>query len=454
MKSILLRFRVFTKRCSLRIFLTFINSLQSKKFDFVSNLQMYDFSNSGIFYKASKVDFGRTYLEWELADRLWRVGEYRKSVEIRKHCLEFLYESEGISDSDYVPPLLSVSWTSAFGHIGSLGIFSTAQRLGIVSTEKRIVLVRNQNSLDNITRVFKDSFVLTPSRYGHSALEHPSQWHISERLQMIKSEAGFICLYDLYDRVFKELDETTVLPQVDIEYSEWARSWLTQLGLPRGSWFASLHIRDNFGEFDARSASSDKFSDAVDEVIRLGGWVIQFGTNSTQWIQPRKGLIRLDATVGKHHDLHLYLLSHSKFLLTTNSGPSVIAWSLGTPVLQTNTTSIARNLLRASRNSLFLPKRYTDGRGRELAFREIAQGRLGYSESSTKELAKIGIQISENTSTEILEATRDIMQLIEGQESPNKLMERLNIIRSETSAVGFGEVAPSFLLKNSDWFLN
>jgi putative glycosyltransferase (TIGR04372 family) len=150
-------------------------------------------------------------------------------------------------------------------------------------------------------------------------------------------------------------------------------------------------------------------------------------------------------------DLHLYVISHSKFLLTTNSGPSVIAWSLGTPVLQTNTTSIARNILRSSKESLFLPKHYRGENGRELTFGEIAQGRLGYAESTVSELARLGIQVLENSSIEIYEATKDILRLLDRSESSNNLMEQLNQIREETSAIGFGNVAPSFLQSKPSW---
>lgn len=439
------------KLFAIRILLTFINTLQSRKFQVPTKLQTYNFINSGIFCIGSEFDSNYAYAEWELADSLWRLGEYRSAVEIRKNCLENVYHSMGVFETEYAPPILSVSWTSAFGHLGSLGLFDKAQKLGIVSDEKRTVLVKNENTHRYLKWVFGNSFVLAPSKYGYSALEHPSQWHISERLQMIRSRTGFICLFDLHERVFRGIGMSEQLPKVDSEYSEWARNHLTRLGLPKDSWFVALHLRDVFGKFDARRVTPKNFSAAIDEIIRLGGWVIQFGSNSSQQISPRKGLIRIEARSTNNLDLHLYLLSESKFVLTTNSGPSVVAWSLGTPVLQTNTTSIARNILSASKNSIFLPKHYSDTSGRELSFREIAQGRLGYSESTTDELRRLGVQISENSSSEILEATKDILELIDAQKSLAQAMDPLNKIRTETSAVGFGNVAPSFLHLNPHW---
>lgn len=454
MKEHLRRLWGSSKQKAIRLILFFSNSVQSKKFQVATYQQVYDFANSGFFYKAAENDFGRIYKDWECADRLWRIGEYRKSVELRKNSLALLYSREKITDLLFAPSVMSVAWTSAFGHIGSLGVFSAAQKLGIVSSQKRVALVQNQNTLRNLKKIFSDVFILTPSEYGHTALENPSQWHISERLQMVKAEGEFICLYELHDRVFKDSRYDSNLPQLSGDYIEWARTQLEKVGLPKDCWFVSLHVRDNFGSSDTRSVNASNFNNAVDEIISRGGWVIQFGANSTQSLLPRHGLINLNQVHKSHTDLHFYVISRSKFLLTTNSGPSVIAWSLGTPVLQTNTTSIARNMLRATKGSLFLPKHYRDSNNRELTYGEIAQGRLGYSESTIKELNTLGFQILENTPIEIYEATKDLLSFLDGKDISNDLMETFNTVRDQTAAVGFGNVAPSFLQLNSRWVRN
>ena len=391
------------------------------------------------------------YRKWEAADLLWRTGDYQKSTDLRKRCLEDVYLSEEILDLNYAPPLMSVSWTSAFGHLGSLGVFSAAQKLGIVSSQKRVVLLNATTAKKNTERIFSDSFAKSPSKNGHTALENPSQWHISERLQMIRSKTGFVCLYELHDQVFGNPDHRTALPEISLDYAEWARSRLEGIGLPRDAWFVSLHIRDIFGKNDVRSVDANSFDAAIEEVIRSGGFVIQFGVNSSQRLSSRRGLINLEEAVPDHLDFHIYLIAHARFLLTTNSGPSVIAWSLGTPVLQTNTTSIARNILRASANSIFLPKHYYDRRGRELGFREIARSRLGYSELNLKDLHRLGFGVSDNTSDEILEATRELLSPVSSEKTSNTLIEKLNDIRLDTSAVGYGNVATSFLVNNSRW---
>jgi putative glycosyltransferase (TIGR04372 family) len=451
MRRLMLSLGKLGKGVVLQFLLTLVNTLLSKRFSLASKQQVYDFRNSGFFYRNQEIDVAQIYQDWEFGDQLWRIGDYQKSVDLRRKLLEDLYLSEGIVDTSYAPPVMSVSWTSAFGHLGFLGVFSAAQKLGIVSSEKRVLLLNSTVASRNAEQIFGASFNKVPSKYGHTALENPNQWHISERLQMIRSKTGFICLYELHDRVFAHPEYKNALPAVNPEYIEWARLRLEEVGLPRDAWFVSLHIRDNFGKNDVRSVDANTFSPAIDEVIRSGGFVIQFGINSSQRVTSRKGLINLESIFSDHSDFHLFLLAQARFLLTTNSGPSVIAWSLGTPVLQTNTTSIARNILRTPTKSIFLPKHYFDKHKRELGFREIAGGRLGYSEINLNDLYKLGFNVSDNTPDEILEATQELMSSINSEKASNTLVKKLNEIRRDTSAVGHGDVATSFLTKNSRW---
>jgi hypothetical protein len=67
------------------------------------------------------------------------------------------------------------------------------------------------------------------------------------------------------------------------------------------------------------------------------------------------------------------------------------------------------------------------------------------------DLYKLGFHVSDNTSDEILEATQELMSSINSEKSSNTLVKKLNEIRRDTSAVGHGDVATSFLTKNSKW---
>lgn len=441
------------KSILLKLLITLLNSVQSRSFIAASNQQVYDIRNSGFLYKKSLVDFGRAYDEWALSDKEWRAGEYAKSTKRRKSVLELIYYMQEVRSENYSPPVMSAAWASAFGHIGSLGIYRMAQKLGIVSDSTKTVLLQNKQFLQPLRVSMRSDFHLVPFKYGYSSLDHPSQWHLAERLQMVKVQGDFICLYELHHRVFSHPEFESFTVQIDTQYSEWARQELTRIGLPPDAWFVALHIRDNFHKFDSRMATASNFEAAIDEIIGRHGWVIQFGLNTSRRVKPRKGFINLNENTEHHLKLHHYLLSKCKFLLTTNSGPAVVAWSFGTPVLQANTTSIGRNILKASKNSLYLPKHYYDQKGNQLSFSRIISGTLGYSETSTKELAKLGISIRENSAREILDATRDMFMALENRASNLSLDKTLNEIRKNANAVGYGDISPSFLAEHGSWVL-
>ena len=141
------------------------------------------------------------------------------------------------------------------------------------------------------------------------------------------------------------------------------------------------------------------------------------------------------------------------FLLTTNSGPAVVAWSLGTPVLQTNTLAIARNILTASPGSIYLPKKYVSNGSRLNSFSEILGSLEGFAESTLKEKFNQGYQIIENSAYEIQQATLDMFRFLETGQHDQTLVPQVNDIRREHRAIGYGQIAPSFLSENANWFL-
>jgi putative glycosyltransferase (TIGR04372 family) len=202
-----------------------------------------------------------------------------------------------------------------------------------------------------------------------------------------------------------------------------------------------------------RLAKLENYFESILEVTKRDGWVIRFGTGEMKPLSISRNVIDLNTDCHEFRILHLYLLARCRFLITTNSGPATVAWALGTPVLQTNTIAVGRNLLSASPGSLFLPKKYFTDKGCPYSFSQLLESREAYSETDLREKYKQGVIVEENSAGEILMATRDIFRFLEHDKyelSSNKL---LNEIRREYGAVGYGLIAPSFLSTNEDWFL-
>jgi putative glycosyltransferase (TIGR04372 family) len=147
--------------------------------------------------------------------------------------------------------------------------------------------------------------------------------------------------------------------------------------------------------------------------------------------------------------LHYYLLGHARFILVTISGPMELAKSLGTPVLGTNTTSIARNMQSAPPGTMYIPKKWVR-KNRNVSFAELLGGREGYSETDLKEKADAGYQLIENTPEEIRAAVVDMFLDTDPQ---LELAGVAHSLREKYGAIAKGKIAPSYLNVNQDWFL-
>ena len=84
--------------------------------------------SSGIFGGNKSLDIHKIYQEWNHAGYLWNKGYYNEFCELSKSCLERIYQSQKIDDSDQVPPMLSYGWGSAIGHMGSMGGIGAMRR--------------------------------------------------------------------------------------------------------------------------------------------------------------------------------------------------------------------------------------------------------------------------------------------------------------------------------------
>lgn len=417
--------------------------------------QITTITHSEILGRFSLTNVEDTYRQWEHSERLWNEGKYFKSVEIKKNLLEKIYSCQEIEGVKQVPPFLSVGWGAAIGHIGSLGAFVLGQKLSIIPQNIRHLPTINDSSAEFINNFLQENVNLVSARHGFSILENPSQWHLSERLAVVRSNSEFISLYELHEAVYTD---SRVLNQeigitISDDYQAYALAELRKLGLPDNAWFVGVHIREKPNSLDPRVAKLNTFYRSISEIVGRGGWVIRFGADKMQPLPMTENVIDLNISSAEFRKLHLYIVAKSRFLLTTNSGPSVVAWALGTPVLQTNTLSIGRNLLSSSKGSIFLPKKYIGKFGQLCSFSQILGSTEAYAETDLREKYHRGFQLLDNSENEIFQATKDMFNFLNHGESDTQLGRIVDDIRRDNNAVGFGAISPSFLAENEKWFL-
>ncbi len=401
-----------------------------------------------------KIDYQKVDEEWKSAEYLWNQGYYKDSCELMKTCLEKLYLSKSIDKSNYAPTYLSYAWCGAYGHLGLLGTFLMAQDKNLISKKKRTLHVYTNEQMGKINILFQDKINVIKSAWKSSTFERPSKWHLTERLMMVKSSEGFIPLYELLEKTYssKILMSNETSLHLDFDYEVDAREKLRQLGLPEDAWFVGFHIRENLDKFDSRYASLNSFLPSLMKIVRNGGWVIRFGAGKMEPIVGVKNVLDLNLDTPESRFLHFYILANSRFILSTTSGPTSLAWAFGTPVLQTNTTSIARNILTASRGTIWLPKVYFY-KGSRCSYARLVDSSEGYSETNLKEKEKLGFKLLENTEDEILEATKDMLKCSKSANQSHSNI-KLKKIRENFNVIGYGTIAPSFLDKHESWFLS
>ena len=392
--------------------------------------------------------------EWHEAEKKWNEGAYFESVAQRSRLLEEIYEKQGISDSSYFPPFLSRDFGVAFGHVGLMAAHLEASKTGILPPGRRFLPVTRELSSREITKSILREYQGVPTENCGEVLDLPSAWHISERLQMLKGVNGFIDLYAMLEKIYsqRKVNKRNPILTLDSSYEEQARFALKSLGLPDQCWFVSLHIRNAGTPGLRRNQPDDSYLSAVRFITSQGGFVIRIGDSSMKSFPKINNFIDLTRRK-EYYWLHSYVLANGDFHIGTTSGPDWIPSLFGVPTLITNTTAIGRNMHSLCDKSRFIPKHIISN-SRKWSLGQILESTEAYAENEI-DLSTTCYEIQPNTSTEILFATKEIYSAVvhEDLNEVNAHMEGINLLRTETNAVGFGVISQSFLEINEGSFL-
>lgn len=392
--------------------------------------------------------------EWERSDSLWVQGEYLASVDLRRSILEKLYESNGVLVEGYVPPGISLGFVGPIGHQAMLCTHIAAQKLGILKPRTAILPINDSHIHRPLIQALEADLNFIQYKDGASWGELPNNWHIFERLQLIRTENDFIDLYQLIETVFRTttVNKMNPLVKLPMEYLESARQKLESVGLPKDAWFATIHIR-NAGVLPARrNQPIATYIPAITEIIASGGWVIRVGDKSMDNFPELDKFIDLAASKEDLSFLHPYALACAKFFIGTSSGPGSVPPLFGVPTLITNATSIGRNILSSSENSIYIPKKTLNEKGRCLSYSEVLKSCDGFGELELDQLKELKFQLQCNSEEEILLGVKEIMARIDNDfVEDEKNISIIDEIRNLMPHASRGTIARSFLEENKEW---
>lgn len=410
----------------------------------VSNKQIEFVSKNG-FHRRILNDYSIKE-EWSKGDSLVRNGKYHEGVSLMKKLLLELHDTrKNFSSNSTSPMFLSHHWATRFGHLGALGMklkFDESFRDQKLSQK---IYIKDKTLYAKFEKLF-DNRIIPIHNINLLDFERPSNWDEFDLLHMVKFNDDFIEHNAMHELVYTNFKVDQKTPLVFDSYTR--SEFLDRLGLNHDDWYVALHIRKTNYRFDERQVDQHKFNQALEAVIKAGGKVIQFGQNMTkvELSDPSKIMYLDEIEAANNKDTSL--IAHSRFLLTTSSGPIGVAHALGVPVLQTDSPAICMHSKTASLGTLYLPKKLIQN-GKPVAYSELAETGLGYTHISLAEWSRRGIRLVENSSIEILEATLEMLYPKSVDQSFNK---RLESLRVDFNVLARGTFANSYLEQNN-WML-
>jgi putative glycosyltransferase (TIGR04372 family) len=244
---------------------------------------------------------------------------------------------------------------------------------------------------------FKDGRVVYWNDAGSLALK---QWE--------RDGKGFP-LRDIYDRRLLLNDRTEGL------YQSLRRKW----GMGPSDWYVCLHMRDaeargetiGVGE-SVRSATMDNYLASVRHITAMGGWVIRMGGRKAPPMPKMARVVDYARSPDQVPEMDIHLMRRARMFIGTTSGFAYVATSFGIPTAMVNALSSIGLLW--STDTRFALKPVHTREGRMLSLNDVTSERWRWTFPTYETLRSAGLTVSESSADEILETTKEVLDLSSG----------------------------------------
>lgn len=256
--------------------------------------------------------------------------------------------------------------------------------------------------------------VLTPKDLiGHGGLYFPEVTGSRSWLSCATALSRARALRKLPDVGLDEASETK------------CRLALRALGL-EGRWYVCLHVRTSAFYKDKasyRNASLQNYYSAIDLVISQGGVVVRMGDPVPGFIDgPRPGLIDYPSTCYKSELMDLYLIKNCRVYIGTQSGIIDTAMLFSKPILSVNSLHFA--MAGAGSHNLTIYKKILHKR--KNCYLSFSQSMVLYHKITRNTYEEFSREFEwvENSSEEILEALKEILEGLHLARLPSSSLQR------------------------------
>lgn len=214
-----------------------------------------------------------------------------------------------------------------------------------------------------------------------------------QNLEMIRVKERFISLYAMHEEFFYPESITRINLPLHVDSAR--EEFLNGQGIYPSDRLICFHIRAPISN-DMRDVIPGKFAKALNLLIDSGYLILQFGEHPRSIeVANTDRLINISER-NDWRQLQVNAMFHSEFLISTNSGPSILGWARSIPVLQTDTVTLCWNILTAAEGSEYLPKSFKK-KSTHVPLPELVASGLGDVEYSKSELLIQNIELIDST---------------------------------------------------------
>lgn len=372
---------------------------------------------------------------------------YRKNREYQSK-LAARYLSPSSTPTKY----LDAEWTSNIGTLAHLDAYAKIGLLGWRSQQETCLAAHPGasgnpfflNLWKKYFRVLDDSAVLQQKANEIKlSVEHHLVMELRDRMFIFPHAAAIV------QREW-ETQERLPLLQLDEQTKQQGWNLLERAGIPHGSWFVAVHVRENgfkAEEHDRciRNADITTYLPALQRITAQGGWVVRCGHPTMRPLPKMDRVLDYAFSPIRCDWMDIFLASQCRFLIGTQSGLSHVGDVFGTPTLYTNWVSWG--FPPWYNTNVFVPKMlWSRDERRNLKLHEIVRSSLGCCQNPDVFAAR-GIEALNNTPEDLEAAVAQMLEETESAWNPARTQEQLQRTFAECDVLLNSRISDAFLSK-------
>lgn len=352
--------------------------------------------------------------------------------------------------------ILGVDWTGPMGHIAQIDAVVKLKILGLLSSERRVVVttaaqIANPTLLES-WKEHLQIFLLSRKKY----LEFQNNfWPLFEHVPALKCVDGIndqTTAWSTANLLWEKQNRPPLL-SVSPDLNERGERILRRWGIPDGSWFVGIHVREGFHSSRRLLPNADIMSyiPAMKRIVELGGFVIRMGNPAMTPLPKIVGVIDYAHAVERIDWMDVFIWGQARYFIGTNSGGSDVPLVFGVPTIKSNFSHIGQSFY--SPNSFMVPKLFKKkGDSQPMTLSEVFGSPFAWTVSLKHN--RYDVEVIDNSPEDLVAAVDEMHNSLSSTpeqkslKSENRLVLRSQQIRQQNNSLGDLPIGLSFMRKH------